>query len=281
MSAGIALAILVTKGFLVGRATIEIVGPPPEPNSEIRTVKAGELLTAAGVAEPGGAHLGEAVRVDVAGDGRTLDAGTQMFRAAVGGGAGEALVGKSATYCEPLRVNAKMAGKAVLDSAAFGIFGNALRTHSNSVLCFVDADADGRFESAFHSGAQRTADRVLTPIGPVSYTVDPPGAVEARRVGVAFVGQKSGNLVFELRLVDAAGKRLGGRIGNAIPLKKLPGKLVVDPAEIEVLGYDAPAKAARVRVLRGLKPGVAAFVGWTLADILPKKDERKPAKDGE
>lgn len=282
MSFGVVLAILATKGFLVGRVTLEIAPPGGEPTPEVRTVKAGELIVDAGIAAPAAALLAEAARVDVAGDGRTLDAGTRMFRVAVGGGAGEALVGKSPAYCEPLRVNAKMAGKAVLDSAAFGIFGNALRTHSYSLLCFVDADSDGRFESAFHSGAQRTADRVLTTVGPVAYTREPSDSpVDASKVGVAFVGQKSGNLVFELRLVDAAGKRIGGRMGAAIPLKKLPGKLVVDPAEIEVMGYDAAAKTARVRVVRGLEPGVAAFVGWTLADIVPKKDERKPRKDGE
>ncbi|HEX2764042.1 MAG TPA: hypothetical protein VHM92_09430 [Allosphingosinicella sp.] len=282
MPVGVALAILVTKGFLVGRVTLEIAPPAAEPSPEVRSVKAGELVAEAGIAPPAPAVLAEAARVDVAGDGRTVDAGTRLFRVAVGGGAGEALVRKSPTYCEPLRVNAKMAGKAVLDSAAFGIFGNALRTHSTSLLCFVDADADGRFENAFHSGAQRSADRVLTPVGPFAYTREPGVApVQASKVGVVFVGQKSGNLVFELRLVDAAGKRIGGRIGAGIPLKKLPGKLVVDPAELEVLGYDAAAKTARVRVLRGLEPGTAAFVGWTLADIVPKKDERKPPKDGE
>lgn len=281
MSFGVVLAMLATKGFLVGRVTLEIAPPAAEPTPEVRTVKAGEMVVEAGIAAPAAAVLAEAARVDVAGDGRTVDTGTRLFRVAVGGGAGQALVGKSLTYCEPLRVNAKMAGKAVLDSAAFGIFGNALRTHSWSLLCFIDADADGRFESAFHSGAQRTADRVLTSIGPFAYTREPGVApVAATKVGVGFVGQKSGNLVFELTLVDGEGKRIGGRTGAGIAVKKLPGKLVVDPAEIEILGYDPAAKTARVRVIRGLEPGVAAFVGWTLADIVPKKDERKPGKDG-
>jgi hypothetical protein len=274
VSAALALVLFAAKGFTLARGSIEVLPPAEAPAAAEREVRPGGILVHSPAALPPTATLAEAVTLDVAGDDRTIAAGTALFGADVGGDAGDLLVGNAPAYCEPLRVNAEMAGKAVLNAAAFGIFGQALRTHAYSVLCFVDKDGDGRFESAFHSGAQRKADRVLTPVGPVPYARSAAAPIEGKDVALAYAGASGGRLRFELRVVDAAGKPTARYEAASIAAKKLPGSVEAQGARLQVLGYDPATKAARIRVETGLAPGALAFSLPTLQGLYEPVEPR-------
>jgi hypothetical protein len=241
----------------------------------------GERLVSAPVVQASPAFLTGPVTFDVAGDSRSLPAETGLFAAVVGGDSGSALVGDAPAYCEPLRVNAKMAGKAVLNAAAFGIFGQALRTHAYSVLCFVDSDRDGRFDAAFHSGAQRKGDRVLTPVGPVGYsTAAPVASASVVEVSVVYGGESGGKLRFGLQPLAAGGKKTAFQERATAPTGKLPASVTIQGARIRILSYDKATKKLRLVVESGIAPGPVSFQPPMLEGLYePVPKPGSPPKD--
>jgi hypothetical protein len=251
--------LLAVKGFTLVRGSLDVLPPETAPAATEIAAKPGDILTRSPVIGAGAATLVDAVSVDVAGDKRTLAGGTELFPASIGGDSGERLVGRSPTFCEPLKVDAKMAGKAVLGSAAFGIFGGALRTNFYSVLCFVDTDGDGRFESAFHSGAQRKGDWALTPVGPTPFTRRHGQPREGvKEVAIVYMGNAGGRLRFGLQAIGPNTSKDVEERGQ-IEVSKLPAVLEAQGARIRVLGYDKKSKVARLIVESPMTPGPAAF----------------------
>ena len=59
-----------------------------------------------------------------------------------------------------------------------------------------------------------------------------------------------------------------------IAAKAVPGGVLVEGADLEVLAYDPGEKTVRVRVLQGVKSGPVAFGITELKDlILPPREE--------
>lgn len=189
---------------------------------------------------------------------QALPAGTELRYVTVGGDAAERLEPIPEAYCAVPVSNAGTAMRAFFDVAAFGALRRVNRSAPFSTHCFIDRDRDGRFDTAFLSGARREADLEPLTVGPldVSYRRDRPieGVSEARIVFAG--GNRSGSeLRFRFETASAAGAAVQREVRARVDARQLPKTISIQGAEIEILSYHGATRTVRLRLVRPMAPG--------------------------
>ena len=256
-----AALLIAARGYETYPWGMVLLASPDVPGPEM-TLAPGGVVTRSPLAKAPVATLQEPVRVAIASIEQSLPAGTQLFFVSVGGEAAARLERVPETFCARQNVNAGTAVRAILDHAAFGLLSPLNRSGAFSTHCFIDADGDGRLDTAFLSGARREADLAPQPVGPVAVAIERGLSVEGMAEGrIVYAGpnRRGTRISFQIETADANGRRLQRETRAEVEIRSLPFTAQIQGATIVVRGYDPATRAVRLRLIRPMAAGGFGF----------------------
>jgi hypothetical protein len=208
------------------------------------------------------ATLQDPIELSIASIEQSLPAGTELQFVSVGGAA-ERLEPVPEAYCAiPRGADAGTAVRAAVEVMAFGLLRGLNRSAPFSTHCFLDRDGDGRFDTAFLSGARREADLEPLPVGPLAATIVRDRPIEGVREGrIVYAGpnRRGTRISFRFETADDAGEAVQREVRSTLATRDLPRTINIQGAEIEVQSYDHASRSVRLRLVRPMAPGGYGF----------------------
>ena len=209
------------------------------------------------------ATLQDPIELSIASIEQSLPAGTELQFVSVGGDAAERLEPVPGAYCAiPRGADAGTAVRAAVEVMAFGLFRGLNRSAPFSTHCFLDRDGDGRFETAFLSGARREADLEPLAVGPIAATIvrdRPIDGVSEGRIVYAGPNRRGTRISFRFETADEAGEAVQPEVRSTLNIRDLPRTITIQGAQIEVQSYDRATRSVRLRLVRPMAPGGYGF----------------------
>ncbi len=256
-----AALLVAARGYETYPWTIVLLPSADVPGPEM-VLAPGGIVTRSPLARAPVATLQEPVSVAIASIEQSLPAGTQLFFVSVGGEAAARLERVPETWCARQNVNAGTAMRAILDHAAFGLLSPLNRSGAFSTHCFIDADGDGRLDTAFLSGARREADLAPRPVGPLAVAIErglPVEGVAEGRIVYAGPDRRGRRLSFRIETVDANGRQVQRETRAEVDVRNLPYTAQIQGATLAIRGYDPATRSVRLRLIRPMAPGGFGF----------------------
>lgn len=221
------------------------------------SLKKGDLIYSQPVGAAYEAVIGKDLNIEIAGRKMTLQAGQQLNLAIAEGKAAEAnLQDRRAVFCAKPENNWN-AAKGIANLATLGLFAASQRHSAQIQFCLVDSDRDRMLDKAFLAGTNRKEDQGLVDIDPTPVSVRanvPYSGESVARIRFAGRGGLTGNLLFDLEVVERSAPLPFSNGRHLASIKSLPATVTIFGATMTILAYDEATKQVTLRLESGFSP---------------------------